>query len=356
MGACDLKQAAVIDPKGPIALAERNLLFDAFLVMMIVVVPVIVLTLWFAYRYRASNTKAVYTPTWANSIRIDALTWLIPALIVMAVAVLLWRSTHRLDLYRPLESKEPPIDVQVVAQDWKWLFIYPEQGIATVNELVLPVDRPVRFDLTSTNMMNTFYAPTLAGMIYTMPGMQSTLHAVLNRPGSYEGFSANYSGAGFSDMRFALRGVDEAGFAQWAAGVKAGGKPLDTAAYLALEKPSEKVAPMAFGSAPADLFDRIVNRCVRPGAPCMTQVMAADRAKDGRTPSQAMPMQHGAMPAAPPPKGAIFKAPQEIAPGQNVTDPRKAEPPGHTRPAAPHNRDMSYFSPRRPVAADRVLG
>ncbi len=118
----------MLDPKGPIALAERDLLFDAFYVMMLVIVPIIILTLWFAWRYRASNTKAKYTPTWANSVTIDAITWLIPAVIVIAVAVLLWRSTHRLDPYRPLESKEPPFDVQVVAQDWKWLFIYPSRG------------------------------------------------------------------------------------------------------------------------------------------------------------------------------------------------------------------------------------
>ena len=355
----------VLDPAGDIAVQQRDLIYTATGLMLLVIVPVIVLIVLFAWRYRSGAKDATYDPHFDHSTSLELVIWAVPLLIIIALGAVTWSSTHLLDPFRPLDrvSASKPLNpaaktlrVQVVSLDWKWLFIYPEQGIATVNELVLPVDRPVRFDLTSTNMMNTFYAPTLAGMIYTMPGMQSTLHAVLNRPGSYEGFSANYSGAGFSDMRFALRGVDEAGFAQWAAGVKAGGKPLDTAAYLALEKPSEKVAPMAFGSAPADLFDRIVNRCVRPGAPCMTQVMAADRAKDGRTPSQAMPMQHGAMPAAPPPKRAIFKAPQEIAPRQNVTDPRKAEPPGHTRPAAPHNRDMSYFSPRRPVAADRVLG
>ncbi|MGH6999346.1 MAG: COX aromatic rich motif-containing protein, partial [Phenylobacterium sp.] len=169
-----------------------------------------------------------------------------------------------------------------------------EQGVASVNELVLPVDRQVRFDITSTNMMNTFYAPTLAGMVYAMPGMRSQLHAVLNRPGDYEGFSANYSGEGFSDMRFRLRGVDAAGFEAWV-GKARSAAALSTPAYLALEKPSEKVPPMAFGSVEPDLFHRVLNRCVPPGTPCMHEVMARDRQRGGA---------HGAGAAEPPAKAA----------------------------------------------------
>src|SRR5262249_10416140 len=148
----------------------------------------------------------------------------------------------------------------------------------TVNELVLPVDRPVRFDLTSTNMMNTFYAPTLAGMIYTMPGMRSTLHAVLNRPGQFEGMSANYSGAGFSDMRFKLYGVSDGGFQAWVARVKVSGRALDTPRYLQLEQPSERVPAMYFSGVESDLFSRVYERCVRPGTPCMSDQMQGGHA------------------------------------------------------------------------------
>jgi cytochrome o ubiquinol oxidase subunit 2 len=283
-------QSAVLDPAGDIAVQQRNLIYTATGLMLLVIVPVLVLIVVFAWRYRSGSRDATYDPKFHHSTSLELVIWSVPLLIIIALGAVTWSSTHLLDPFRPLDriSAAKPIDrsvkplhVQVVSMDWKWLFIYPEQGIATVNELVLPVDRQVRFDLTSTNMMNTFYAPTLAGMIYTMPGMQSTLHAVLNKPGVYEGFSANYSGAGFSDMRFRLRGVDQAGFDRWTSAVKARAKPLETDTYLMLEKPSEKVAPMVFSGAAPDLFDKVVNRCVKPGTPCMHAVMIADRAKDG---------------------------------------------------------------------------
>lgn len=186
-GACDLRRAAVLDPKGPVALAERDLLFDAFSVMMIVIVPVIILTLWFAWRYRASNTNAQYAPAWANSAKIDAVVWLIPAAIVIALGVLLWRSTYKLDPYRPLEAAGAPLEVQVVAQDWKWLFIYPEQGIAVVNQLAFPAGRPVSLRITSDTVMNSFYVPQLAGQIYAMAGMQTRLQLLADQPGKFVG-------------------------------------------------------------------------------------------------------------------------------------------------------------------------
>ncbi|MDP9085911.1 MAG: COX aromatic rich motif-containing protein, partial [Pseudomonadota bacterium] len=245
-------------------------------------------------------------------------------------------------------SKAQPLRIQVVALDWKWLFIYPEQGIATVNELALPVNRPVRFDITSTNMMNSFYAPTLAGMIYAMPGMQSTMHAVLNRAGDFEGFSANYSGAGFSDMRFKLRGLDQPGFDRWVSDTKASGHALAIADYLALERPSEKVAAMRFATVQPGLFDRIVNRCARPGTPCMRDVMSHDQRANGGNPD---PMSGVAMPSgrnAPPadgekPKGALFKNPGEMIPAPNVTKPRQPGAPGNAEPSSPRNRDMTLL-------------
>lgn len=238
--------------------------------------------------------------------------------------------------------------MQVVALDWKWLFIYPDLGIATVNDLVLPVDREVRFDITSTNMMNTFYAPTMAGMIYAMPGMQSTLHAVLDRPVDSSGYSANYSGLGFSDMRFRIRGVSENQFAGWVAQAKAGGRQLDGATYFRLVKPSKKVPPIAFAAVPNDLFRRIVERCVEPGKPCMSDVMARDMGHGGGNPHNSAP--GSGMPpgrnSAPlhgdKPEGAIFKSNEEKGSGQNVGNPkdiRKA--PGVTDPGNPANRNMS---------------
>ena len=258
--ACDLKRAAVLDPKGPIALAERNLLFDAFYVMMIVIVPIIILTLWFAWRYRASNTKAVYAPTWDNSVKIDALTWLIPAVIVIAVAVLLWRSTHRLDPYRPLESKEPPLDVQVVAQDWKWLFIYPEQGIAVVNQLVFPAGRPVSLRITSDTVMNTFYVPQLAGQIYAMAGMQTRLQMLADQPGTFVGRNSQYSGGGYSQQHFEVQAMTPADFDAWVARVKQGGARLDATSYAALAAKSRANPITYYSTVEPQLFDSIIDK------------------------------------------------------------------------------------------------
>lgn len=275
-------QRAVLNPAGDIALQQRDLIYASTLLMLIIIIPVLVMIVVFAWRYRASNTKATYAPGFHHSTALELVIWSIPLLIIICLGALTWSSTHLLDPFRrldrisagqPINRAEAPMVVQVVAMDWKWLFIYPEQNIATVNELVLPVDREVRFDITSTNMMNTFYAPTLAGMIYAMPGMQSQLHAVLNRPGEYEGFSANYSGAGFSDMRFRLVGVEPAAFDQWVTQTQATGTNLTTDGYLLLEKPTEKHPATLFSAAPPDLFNRIVNRCVAPGTTCISDQM-----------------------------------------------------------------------------------
>lgn len=359
-------QRAVLDPAGDVALQQRNIIYTSTGLMLLIIVPVLILIVVFAWRYRKGG-QGTYDPHFDHSTSLELVIWSAPLLIIIALGALTWSSTHLLDPFRPLDRisaarpadpKVAPLRVQVVAMDWKWLFIYPEQGIATVNELVLPVDRQVRFDITSTNMMNTFYAPTLAGMIYAMPGMQSQLHAVLNRPGEYEGFSANYSGAGFSDMRFKLRGVDQTGFDQWVAAAKASGRPLQTAEYLVLEKPSEKVPVARFAAVDPDLYDRILNRCVRPGTPCMRDVMAQDGHQghaglEGLVPpGRAAPPPHGA-----PAKGAIFKAPNEIAPAPNVTKPPEPGAPGATQPNSPKNRDLSVLTPSRgPGRANAARG
>ena len=281
--ACD---RAVLNPAGDVARQQRNIIYISTGLMLLIIIPVLILIVIFAWRYRKGG-GGTYDPNFDHSTSLELVIWSAPLLIIIALGALTWSSTHLLDPFRPLdpvaagpEAAAPaaaPLRVQVVAMDWKWLFIYPEQGVATVNELVLPVNRPVSFEITSTNMMNAFYAPTLAGMVYAMPGMQSQLHAVLNRPGNYEGFSANYSGAGFSDMRFRLRGVDAAAFDAWVAQAKGGGRALDLNRYRQLARPSERVPPVLFAMVPGDMFQRIVERCVEPGTPCMSATMSHDR-------------------------------------------------------------------------------
>ncbi|MBB4155341.1 cytochrome o ubiquinol oxidase subunit 2 [Sphingomonas jinjuensis] len=282
LAGCDM---VVMNPMGDVALQQRNLVIFATALMLLIVIPVIALVGIFAWKYRASNQDAAYDPDWDHSTALELVIWSAPLLIVICLGAVTWTGTHLLDPYRPIEriakhrpvaSGVKPLEVQVVALDWKWLFIYPEYGFATVNELAAPVDRPIRFRLTSSSVMNAFYVPTLAGMIYTMPSMETKLHAVINKQGDYAGFSANYSGAGFSGMRFRFYGMDDRGFADWVARNKAGQGALNRATYLQLEKPSEKVPVMRFASADPGLFDAVVNQCVRPGTTCMNQMMRRD--------------------------------------------------------------------------------
>ena len=285
LGGCGLEMT-VLDPAGDVALQQRNLIIFSTVLMMLIVVPVIVAALVFAWRYRATNESATYEPDWDHSTQLELLIWSAPLLIVICLGAATWTGAHLLAPYRPLGRIQKgvavpagmrPLEVQVVALDWKWLFIYPEQGVATINELVAPVDRPIRFRLTASSVMNTFYAPTLAGMIYAMPSLETKLHAVVNRPGNYWGMSAHYSGAGFSHMRFRFFARSEQGFDDWVARVRAGGGALDRATYLKLERPSEKVAAMRFAAADPRVFDLVVNQCVHPGTRCMSDTMKMDR-------------------------------------------------------------------------------
>jgi len=254
---CD--RMVVLDPKGPIADAERGLLIDAFTVMMIVVALVIVLAFLFALRYRAGR-NARYEPTWAYSARIDAVVWLIPALIVIAVAVLLWRSTHKLDPYREIASSEPPIDIQVVAQDWKWLFIYPEQGVASVNQLAIPVGRPISLRITSDTVMNSFYVPALAGQIYAMAGMQTRLQLLADQPGKFVGRNTQYSGGGFSDQFFEVVAMSQADFDAWMAKAKQAPGKLDPPTYAKLAERSRLNPIVQYSAIEPRLFDSIIDK------------------------------------------------------------------------------------------------
>ncbi len=274
-----------MNPSGDIADQQASLVVVSTLLMLLIIVPVIALTILFAWRYRKGNTAAKYTPDWDHSTGLELVIWGAPLLIIIALGLITWISTHTLDPYRPLQridAKRPlaagtkPLLVEVVALDWKWLFIYPELGIATVNVLAAPVDVPVRFKISASTVMNSFYIPALAGQIYAMPGMETTLNAVINKPGVFDGFSANYSGAGFSDMRFKFHGMAAADFERWVQQTKAAGKTLDRAGYLELEKPSERDPVRRYGAVDAGLFSAIVNRCVVEGSVCMNTTMAAD--------------------------------------------------------------------------------
>ena len=274
----------VLNPAGDIAARQGQLIVVSTVLMLIVIVPVIALTLLFAWRYRASN-NATYKPDWDHSTQLELVIWGIPLLIIIALGAITWISTHLLDPFRPLDqisagrpvpADVKPLEIQVVALDWKWLFVYPEEGIATVNEIAVPVDRPVHFRITSSSVMNTFYVPALAGMIYGMPGMESELNAVINEAGVYDGFSANYSGAGFSHMRFKFHGKSDADYQRWINDVRASSDALTRATYLELEKPSEREPVRHFARVDNGLFDAVLNRCVDTDRLCMNQMMAID--------------------------------------------------------------------------------
>ena len=374
----------VMSPSGDIAVQLRDLVLISTGLMLLIIVPVICLTLFFAFRYRQSNKAAKYEPNWDHSVGLELLIWGIPLLIIIALGALTWTSTHLLDPYRPLGRIKPdaptlannvpvgnlvdkqqlangvgkPLEVQVVALDWKWLFIYPEYGIATVNELAAPVDRPIRFSMTSSSVMNAFYITALAGMIYTMPGMQTTLNAVINKPGNYEGFSSNYSGAGFSGMRFRFHGVSDAGFQAWVNQVKQRGGGLNRASYLQLEKPSEKVPVRYYNAVEANMFKLVVEQCVQPGKVCMSQMMHGGKGGGDSHAGMAMPGVNGGKGPQDTghPEGALMKDADEKGSGNHWTAPADIKQDGaNSAPGSQSNRNHTMLTPftmpgTRPVA------
>ncbi len=254
----------VLDPLGPIGQGNRTILLNALAVMLVIVIPTMAATVWFAWWFRASNRKSRYDPDFTYSGRIEMIVWSIPTLTILFIGGLIYYGSHDLDPRKPLASDRPPLEVQVVALDWKWLFIYPQQGIAAVNELVIPAGTPVRFRLTSASVMNVFFVPQLGTMIYAMNGMESELNLQADKEAVLYGQSAHYSGAGFPDMNFAVRAVAPPAFEAWADGVKTGGRVLDAQAYTALSRQSQNVAPFTFGSVPTGLFDAIVRQALPP--------------------------------------------------------------------------------------------
>src|SRR5262245_34649199 len=255
LGGC---QEGVLDPKGPIAAAERLILFNSTGIMLAIVIPTMIATLGVAYWFRASNERARYMPEFTYSGRLELLVWSIPIMTVLLVGGVTWIGAYDLDPRRPLPSTAKPVRVQVVSLDWKWLFIYPDQGIASVNRLTIPVGTPISFELTSSGVMNSFFVPQLAGQIYTMAGMVTRLHLQADHTGSYRGMSANYSGAGFSDMYFYADAVPAERFEQWATATRDSGPVLDAQTYAELAKPSQAVAPFTYRAVAPGLFRGIV--------------------------------------------------------------------------------------------------
>jgi cytochrome o ubiquinol oxidase subunit II len=247
----------VLDPRGPVGEAERVILYDATAIMLAVVVPVIILTLAFAWWFRSGNRRAIYRPDWEYSGTIELIVWAIPALVILFLGGIAWIGSHELDPPKPLASVTSPLEVEVVSLDWRWLFIYPRERIATVNRLVVPTGVPVHFRLTSTSVMNSFFIPQLGSQIYTMAGMTTQLNLQADQVGTYPGISAQFSGPGFSDMRFTLVAESSEKFASWVADVRTRGAVLDSETFAALARPTRGGGDLTYGTLADDPFDMV---------------------------------------------------------------------------------------------------
>src|SRR5215813_8175851 len=256
LGGCS---EGVLDPKGPIAAAERLIMLNSTAIMLAIVIPTMLATLGVAWWFRSSNKRARYLPDFEYSGRVELLVWSIPAMTVLLVGGVTWLSSYDLDPPKPIASAVKPVRVQVVALDWKWLFIYPDEGIASVNHLTIPSGTPISFELTSSGVMNSFFVPQLGGQIYTMAGMVTRLHLQADQTGTYRGMSANYSGAGFSDMYFKVDAVSAERFAQWVAATRTTGPVLNAQTYADLAKSSQAVTSFSYRTVAPDLFKGIVS-------------------------------------------------------------------------------------------------
>ncbi|MCQ8242525.1 ubiquinol oxidase subunit II [Rhizosaccharibacter radicis] len=249
---------SILDPKGSVGLQEKNLILISTLAMLLIIVPVIIMTVVIAWRYRASNEKARFEPDWGHSVKIELFCWGIPSVIILFLAVLTWNTTHALDPYRPLADGKKPITIEVVAQDWKWMFIYPEQGIATINEVAFPEGTPVDFRITSDSVMNAFFIPELGSMIYAMAGMTTQINLIADQQGTFPGMSAMYSGRGFSDMRFNAIATTPEKFQAWVENARKSPAVLTAADYPKVAAPEEKAPVRYFSKVEPDLFQQII--------------------------------------------------------------------------------------------------
>jgi cytochrome o ubiquinol oxidase subunit II len=256
---------AVLDPQGTVGIAEKTLMIDSLAIMLAIVIPTIAATFAFAWWYRASNIRAKYLPEFTYSGQLELLVWSIPVLVILLLGGVIWIGSHDLDPRDPLASKTPPLEVQVVSLDWKWLFIYPHQGVASVNQLVVPAGVPIHFYLTSASVMNAFFIPQLGSMIYTMNGMTTQLNLQADAPGTFHGLSSHFSGDGFPGMYFDVHAVPAEQFAAWIESTRASGPTLDAASYAALSRQSLNVSPFTYRAAAPDLFQQIATQMLPPG-------------------------------------------------------------------------------------------
>ncbi|HET6914383.1 MAG TPA: ubiquinol oxidase subunit II [Rhodanobacteraceae bacterium] len=299
LGGCSL---VLLDPSGDVAHRQSDIMIVTTVITWLIIVPVMVAIAVVAWRYRASNGKAKYDPDWDHSPQLELVVWAVPLLIIISVGAVSWIGTHQTDPYRPLDriaagkpvpADVEPLEVDVISLRWKWLFLYPQYGIATVNEVAVPVDRPIRFKLTGDTMMDSFFVPALVGQVYTMPGMQTILHGVINKPGEYKGFSANFSGSGFTDMRFKFLGLNTQDFDAWVAKARAAGGDMDLAAYKKLREPSRAEPVHYYAKFDPHLYERVLNLCVQSGGVCKKQMAS--------NPMRGMPS-HQSMKMPPPPE------------------------------------------------------
>jgi len=254
----------ILDPVGPIAAQEKQLLINSTAIMLAIIIPTMIATVAFAWWFRRGNSKATYRPDWEYSGAIEMVVWAIPALTIMLLGGIAWIGSHDLEPSKPLKSNVPALKVEVVSLDWKWLFIYPEQGVATVNQLVVPAGTPVSFRLTSATVWNSFFVPQMGTMIYTMPRMTTRLNLQADKPGVYSGLSTHFSGDGFPGMEFQVQALPPDQFAMWAQGARGQGQALDGRGYAELSRPSSYVKPMIYGAVAPGLFDAIVADRVPP--------------------------------------------------------------------------------------------
>jgi cytochrome o ubiquinol oxidase subunit 2 len=254
----------ILDPQGPIGAADKTILIDSLAIMLAIVLPTIVAVFGFAYWFRASNVKARYLPHWAYSGRIELVVWSIPTLTIILLGGVAWIGAHQLDPAKPVEGSAKPLTIQAVSLDWKWLFLYPDQEVATINTLTVPAGVPLRFELTSSSVMNVFFIPQFGSMIYTMNGMATQLNLRADRPGTFGGLSAHFSGDGFSDMHFDVHVVQSEQFSKWAHDASRADKSLDAASYREIAKPSMKSQPAIYRLADPNLFHSIVTQKLPP--------------------------------------------------------------------------------------------
>jgi len=256
---------AVLDPRGPIGREDRTILIDSLAIMLAIGVPTIIATFAFAWWFRASNKRARYRPDWEFSGAIELVVWAIPAMTILLLGGVAWIGSHELDPAKPLPAREAPVEIEVISLDWKWLFIYPQQGIASINQLVVPAGVPLHFSLTSASVWNVFFIPQLGSMIYTMNGMTTQMNLQADEPGTFRGLSAHFSGDGFSDMHFAVRAVAANEFETWSNGQRGAGPTLDAAAYKKLTEQSINEPPSMFGAVTPGLFGQVVRQVLAPG-------------------------------------------------------------------------------------------